>query len=75
VNFTFRIGDILLETTDGRRLRFRRVARPNPEHKELLAGLSLTLPERPCADHELPERLCAHHELPEVQKRSLRPSV
>ena len=47
------IGDILLETVDGRTLRLRRVARPNAEQAELLAGLKLTLPERLCADAEL----------------------
>jgi hypothetical protein len=48
------IGDILLKTTEGRTLRLRRVARPNPEQVELLAGLKLTLPERICADREVP---------------------
>lgn len=49
------IGDILLKTTDGRTLRLRRVAQPNPEQAELLAGLKLTLPERICADRDVPE--------------------
>ena len=44
------IGDILLTTVDDRTLRLRRVARPNAEQAELLAGLKLTLPERLCAD-------------------------
>jgi transposase len=47
------IGDILLETVEGRRLCLRRVARPNAEQAELLAGLKLELPERLCADVEL----------------------
>jgi transposase len=50
-----KIGDILLETTDGRKLRLRRVARPTPEQAELLAGLKLTLPERLVADREVTE--------------------
>jgi transposase len=49
------IGDILLKTTDGRTLRLRRVARPNAEQAELLAGLKLTLPERICADRDVTE--------------------
>lgn len=51
------IGDILLQTTDGRQLRLRRVARPNPEQADLLEGLKLTLPERICADHEVTETI------------------
>jgi len=47
------IGDILLTTVDGRTLGLRRVARPNVEQAELLAGLKLTLPERVCADREM----------------------
>lgn len=49
------IGDILLETTDGRKLRLRRVARPTPEQAELLAALKLTLPERICTDRDVTE--------------------
>ncbi len=49
------IGDILLETVEGRKLRLRRVARPNEEQAELLAGLRLTLPERLCADRDATE--------------------
>jgi transposase len=49
------IGDILLKTTEGRTLRLRRVARPNAEQAELLAGLKLALPERICADREVTE--------------------
>jgi hypothetical protein len=33
-----RIGDILLETTDGRKLALRRVARPDPEQARILAA-------------------------------------
>ena len=40
------IGDILLETTDGRQLSLRRVARPDAEQKRILAALQLELPER-----------------------------
>jgi transposase len=47
------IGDILLETTDGRQLRLRRVARPGAEQAELIAALGLSLPERLCADQEI----------------------
>jgi len=47
------IGDILLSTVDGRTLRLRRVARPNVEQAELLAGLKLILPERVCADRDM----------------------
>jgi transposase len=48
------IGDILLETVDGQNLVLRRVARPNPEQAELLAGLKLELPERLMSDVEVP---------------------
>ena len=47
------IGDILLETIDGRKLRLRRIARPQPEQAELLTALKLSLPERLCHDHEV----------------------
>jgi hypothetical protein len=40
------IGDILLETSDGRKLALRRVARPMPDHSTILVALKLTLPER-----------------------------
>jgi Transposase DDE domain len=40
------VGDILLETTDGRTLALRRVARPTAEPARILASLGLTLPER-----------------------------
>jgi transposase len=44
------IGDILLETTDGRNLVLRRIARPDPQQAELLAALNLDLPERLMSD-------------------------
>jgi hypothetical protein len=47
-----RSGDILLETTDGRRLRLRRVSRPDPGQQELLEQLELTLPTRLNVDME-----------------------
>jgi len=39
------VGDILLETTDGRQLALRRVARPTAEPARILASLGLKLPE------------------------------
>jgi transposase len=45
-------GDILLETTDGRTLRFRRVSRPDPAQQRLLHVLRLSLPERLGVDAE-----------------------
>lgn len=47
------IGDILLETTDGRQLALRRVARPNAEQARILAALGLQLPERLSSDRLL----------------------
>jgi transposase len=47
------IGDILLETVEGRTLRLRRVARPNAEQAEIIAGLGLSLPQRICADRDI----------------------
>jgi len=47
------IGDILLETVEGRTLRLRRVARPNAEQAEIIAALGLSLPERICADRDV----------------------
>lgn len=47
------IGDILLETVEGRKLRLRRVARPNPEQAEIIAALGLSMPERTCADRDV----------------------
>ena len=40
------VGDILLETTDGKTLALRRVARPTAEPARILASLGLKLPER-----------------------------
>lgn len=45
-------GDILLETTDGRTLRLRRVSRPDRQQQVLLDQLHLTLPERLGCDTE-----------------------
>jgi transposase len=47
------IGDIELQTTDGRRLVFRRVARPNPEQKRILDALGIHLPDRLSPDRVL----------------------
>jgi transposase len=47
------VGDIHLETTVGRRLVLRRVARPNVEQARILAALKLELPERLSPDHLL----------------------
>jgi transposase len=40
------VGDILLQTADGRQLALRRVARPKPAQARILEALKLTLPER-----------------------------
>jgi transposase len=48
-----KIGDILLETTDGQQLALRRVARPLPDQARILDALKLTLPERLSADRLL----------------------
>jgi len=50
------IGDILLETVEGRKLRLRRVARPHGEQAEIINALGLTLPERLCADRDVTPR-------------------
>ena len=47
------VGDILLETTDGRTLALRRVARPTAEPARILASLGLKLPERLSDDRVL----------------------
>jgi transposase len=47
------IGDIELMTTDGRRLIFRRVARPDAEQKRILQALGIDLPERLSPDRVL----------------------
>src|SRR5215471_13548353 len=41
-----KVGDILLQTADGRQLALRRVARPEPAQARILAALKLTMPER-----------------------------
>ena len=50
---SLQIGDILLETTDGRKLALRRVARPDAEQAKILAALKLSLPERLTPDREM----------------------
>jgi hypothetical protein len=47
------IGDILPDTTDGRQLALRRVARPKPEQARILAALKLTMPERLTPDRQM----------------------
>jgi len=47
------IGDIELATTDGRKLIFRRVARPNAEQKRILQALGIDMPERLSPDRIL----------------------
>ena len=47
------IGDIILQTTDGRQLLLRRVTRPNAEQKRILTALKLDLPERLSPDRLL----------------------
>lgn len=47
------IGDILLDTTDGRKLALRRVARPGPEQTRILEALRLQIPERLSPDRLL----------------------
>ena len=47
------VGDLELKTTDGRRLIFRRVARPNPDQKRILDALGINLPDRLSPDRVL----------------------
>jgi hypothetical protein len=47
------LGDIHLQTTDGRELVLARVARPHGEAKRILAALGLQLAERLSPDHVL----------------------
>lgn len=42
---TLQSADIVLPTTDGREIRLRRVATPNPDQQRLLAQLGIVLPE------------------------------
>ncbi|MCH8147125.1 MAG: hypothetical protein IH987_03915 [Planctomycetes bacterium] len=50
------IGDILLETVEGRKLRLRRIARPNSDQAEIITGLGLKLQEQICADRDVTPR-------------------
>jgi transposase len=43
---TIKVGDVLLQTADGRQLALRRVARPEPAEARILEALKLSLPER-----------------------------
>ena len=63
-------GDILLETTDGRTLRLRRVSRPDAEQQRLLEHLRLSLPERLGLDAEC----SADSDNPMTQNQSLSPA-
>jgi hypothetical protein len=47
------IADILLETTDGRKLALRQAARPKPEQARILAALKLNIPERLSPEREM----------------------
>ena len=47
------IGDIILQTTDGRQLLLRRVARPDAEQNRIPEALKLELPERLSPDRVL----------------------
>jgi hypothetical protein len=47
------ISDTELQTTDGRRLIFRRVARPDAEQKRILQALGIDMPERLSPDRVL----------------------
>jgi hypothetical protein len=42
---TFQSADIVLPTTDGREIRLRRIATPDPNQQRLLAQLGIALPE------------------------------
>jgi transposase len=48
-----KIGDIVMETTQGQQLALRRVARPDAEQKRILTALQLEIPERLSADRLL----------------------
>lgn len=47
------VGDIELQATDGRRLIFRRVARPNAEQSRILRALGIDIPQRLSPDRVL----------------------
>lgn len=64
-------GDILLDTTDSRTLRLRRVSRPDAEQQELLDQLRLSLPERLGSDAEC----SADSASPPSQDQSLGPAL
>lgn len=49
---TLHSADIILQTTDGREIRLRRITTPNPEQQLLLDQLGITLPERLSFDCE-----------------------
>lgn len=53
-------GDILLDTTDGRTLRLRRVSRPDLDQQRLLDQLRLSLPDRLGSDAECSADSAAH---------------
>jgi hypothetical protein len=54
-----KIGDILLETTEGQQLALRRVARPDPDQIRILEALNLQLPER-----LTPDSICSEDSAP-----------
>jgi hypothetical protein len=64
------IDDILLETTDDRKLPLRRVARLRPEQARILGALRLSIPER-----LTPDRAAALKrgitELPKITPKSM----
>jgi len=59
------IAGILLETTDGRKLALRRVARPKLEQARILAALKLSIPERLAPDREMHRAERARHKIGE----------
>ena len=48
-----KIGDIQMETTAGQKVVLRRVARPDPEQKQILTALHFEIPERLSPDRLL----------------------
>jgi hypothetical protein len=54
-----KIGDILLETTEGQQLALRRVARPDPDQIRILEASNLQLPER-----LTPDSICSEDSAP-----------
>jgi hypothetical protein len=69
-------GDLLLDTTDGRTLRLRRVSRPDADQQHLLDRLRLSLPERLGSDAECSADSASHlalnQSLGPVRSRSTR---